>query len=120
MIQVDKIMAISQATKSINSHQHANNFKAILEQKRSVLTPNHPQVPTDASLGFKNVVNSMIDNHEQATKTVKTFMTRTDYSPDKLLMVQYKTGMLLLREQMFCKTAELSANTFKSFTQMQL
>lgn len=94
-----------------------SSFKDVLNEKRQAI-PENP--PSASSASLTNVVKDLMDNHEQATRTIKTFMTRTDYSADKLLAIQYKTGLLFLREQMFCKTAELSANTFKNFTQMQI
>ncbi len=96
----------------------SSSFKEILNQKRvDMSTPNPPSAPSST---VTNVVKDLMDNHEQATRTIKSFMTRTDYSVDKLLAIQYKTGLLFLREQMFCKTVEHSANTFKNFTQMQI
>jgi hypothetical protein len=100
------------------------SFKAVLAEKKDALksTPRDlaPRTLNTPSSSITDVVNHMVDNHEMAIKSVRTFMTRTDYSPEKLLAIQYKTGILFLREQMFSKTAELSANTVKNFTQMQV
>jgi hypothetical protein len=93
----------------------AESFKDVLQKKREMA-----QVNKLPEISLKHAVSDMIKNHEVATESIKTFMTRTDYSPEKLLKIQYKTGIFFLREQMFCKTAELSANTFKNFTQMQI
>jgi len=97
-----------------------SSFKDILLKKRQAIkTAPIPESETKTTT-LTHVVKDMMDNHEQATKSIKSFMTRTDYSVEKLLAMQYKTGLLFLREQMFCKTAELSASTFKNFTQMQI
>lgn len=122
---IDKISAIANVAKSGGIHSEVGSFKAVLDQKRASFksAPDNLQtaLSTNTSgIQIKSVVNDMVNNHEMATKSIKTFMTRTNYSPENLLAIQYKTGMLFLREQMFCKTAELSANTFKNFTQMQI
>lgn len=100
----------------------ASSFKALMQEKRAEKMPSDiVDVQTSKiTPSLKDAVVSMINHHEVASKSIKTFMTRTDYTPEKLLGIQYKTGLLFLREQMFCKTAELSANTFKNFTQMQV
>ena len=89
------------------------SFKEIFQEKRT-----NPE--SALGLSTKKLLDTMIDNHEQATQAVRTSMLRTDYTPEKLLNLQYKTGILFLREQMFSKTAELSARTLKNFIQMQV
>ena len=79
---------------------------------KMVVTPAHQTRPVSDS--FKDILQKKRD------KDINSFMDNTAYSPEKLLKVQYKTGVFFLREQMFCKTAELSANTLKNFTQMQI
>jgi hypothetical protein len=99
---------------NVKSQSNSNDFKtALLMAKKS---SQNPSAVADNSLSFINAVN----NHQKAIKTVEKFLVNTDYSPHKLLKIQYKTGVLFLREQMFCKTVELSANTIKNFTQMPL
>ena len=70
--------------------------------------------------GLNTAIEGMVKNNEQIVKTVRTVMTRTDYSPDRLLQVQYDVSVLLLHQQLLCRTAELGANTFKNFLQMQI
>jgi hypothetical protein len=79
-----------------------------------------PIAKIEQRLNLKTLTNGVINNHETATKAIKAFMTKSDYSPERLIAIQYRSGVLFLREQMYCKTAELSANTFKNFTQMQV
>ena len=77
-----------------------------------------PMGPTASTL--KKVLNNMVNNHEAALASIKEAMSNNDQSPEKLLNIQFKTGAFFLREQMFCKTAELFTNTLKNFTQMQV
>jgi|GEM_PF-2544892 len=102
-------------------HSDIGSFKNVLEKKGKEMRVTAADLlekkPTDL---LNHAINEMINNHEMATKSIKTSMARTNYSPEKLLAIQYKTGILFLREQMFSKTAELSANTLKNFTQMQV
>lgn len=101
-----KITAATQIAKVSLSKQQAGNFKKVLAQKNgSALT---------------TALTQAIKNHNNSAESFKKLMLKTDLSPNKLLKVQYKTSQLLLREQMFCKTAELSANTFKSVIQMPI
>jgi hypothetical protein len=116
-MDIAKIMATKAANKLHGNSIGRDSFKAVMDQKRAQrLSINKPQ----ENLNLKSMVNDVVKNHETAAQTIKTFMTRTDYSPERLIAIQYRTGLLFLREQMHCKTAELSANTFKNFTQMQL
>lgn len=92
---------------------HSNNLSSFSNFK-SVLSHTKNSKPQNLS-----IVNA-IDNHHKAVKTVEKFLNHDEYSPSKLLKVQYKTGILFLREQMFCKTVELSVNTIKNFIQMPL
>lgn len=122
---IDKIMATKTAglSSSMNGLE-TKSFKAVMDQKRTVtelpnLTLTPANIPTEP-VNLTSMVNDVVKNHELSTKTMQTFMARTDYNPERLLAIQYKTGVLFLREQMYCKTAELSANTFKNFTQMQI
>lgn len=94
----------------------SDSFKDILQKKRDL----NAVETQETNLSLKSTFKDIVNNHEQAAKAIKSFMSNTDYSPEKLLKVQYKTGVFFLREQMFCKTAELSANTLKNFTQMQI
>ncbi|HXW53714.1 MAG TPA: hypothetical protein VEL47_06385 [Myxococcota bacterium] len=123
-MDVSKIILGAKPIRPEAMHSQAGAFKAVLEEKRAKLSAVKEKLPLPSpektTSTWQNAVNEMIDNHEMATKSVKTFMTRTDYTPEKLLAIQYKTGLLFLREQMFSKTAELCANTFKNFTQMQV
>lgn len=122
-MSMEKVMAIKAVSKMGGLGQDAKGFKAIMEQKRINLEkPFHHQTasPKPNETNLKTIISEIVKNHEAANQSIKTFMTRTDYSPEKLLTVQYQTGVLFLREQMFCKTVELSANTFKNFTQMQV
>jgi hypothetical protein len=97
------------------------SFKQIMANKQEMSHAKPPpSAPTLSVNSWSRVLNDMAINHEAATKSIKSSMVRTNYTPEKLLNFQYETGILLLREQMFCKTAELSANTLKNFTQMQV
>lgn len=103
-------MAIAKIAAKTISHVNSpslSNFKSVMSHAKN----SKPQ-----SLSLVNA----IDNHHKAIKTVEKFLNHDEYSPSKLLKVQYKTGILFLREQMFCKTVELSANTIKNFIQMPL
>lgn len=116
-------MAVKNSMKATAVGYEKSAFKQVLDQQRTTMKPAQNaeiSLKEPKGLSIKKGFSYMINNHELATKSLKTFMTRTTYSPEQLLAVQYKTGVLLLREQMFCKTAELSANTFKNFTQMQI
>lgn len=121
-MSIAKIMSTHAAGK-LDAGTHASvSFKSIMNQKKveqeAAVVAEANKVPAD--LGVNNAAKALVNSHESAIKTVKTVMTRTDYSPERLLKIQYETGVLFLREQMLCKTAELSANTFKNFTQMQI
>lgn len=123
-MSIEKIGSIAAGSKLGSGSTASVSFKAVMDQKRAQLdaaaNPSEPkQLPE--SDGVKNATASnMVKTHEEAIKTVRTVMTRTDYSPERLLEVQYKTGVLFLREQMLVKTAELTANTVKNFTQTQV
>lgn len=86
-----------------------SSFKGILKRKQASI-----------SNGIEQTIAQVSRNHENSTRSLKSFMTEKNLSPTKLLAVQYETGILLLREQMFCKTAELCSNSLKNFTQMQV
>jgi hypothetical protein len=121
-MSLEKVLSVAKLPiKNASVGKELGSFKAIMENKRlehslNALSGTKPQ----ANLGFPKAINDMIHNHENAKEFLKTFLTRADYSPQALLQIQYKTGFLLLHEQMFCKTAELSANTLKTFIQMQI
>lgn len=121
------------ATSSLKNVAHLNNrfemFSKILNEKKVALpTPNAPLTKLPALVSpmghtasvFKKVLNNMVNNHEAALASIKEAMSNNDQSPEKLLNIQFKTGAFFLREQMFCKTAELFTNTLKNFTQMQV
>lgn len=91
----------------LNSKQHERLKTASVKEERQ---------PSPV----KKVLNEILTTHEITAQSLKISGSRTNYTPEKLLSFQYKTGFLLLREQMFARTAELSANTLKNFTQMQV
>lgn len=98
-------------------------FSQIFAQKKLhspavTKVPLAPMGPTASA--FKNILNNMVINHETAVSSIKKAMQTTEHSPEKLLKIQFKTGALFLREQMFCRVAELFTNTLKNFTQMQV
>lgn len=98
-------------------------FSQVFAQKKlqtppSLKVPIAPMGPTASA--FKNILNNMVINHETAVSSIKKAMVTTEHSPEKLLKIQFKTGALFLREQMFCRVAELFTNTLKNFTQMQV
>lgn len=98
-------------------------FSAVLEQKKidHLSSASIEGIASNTkAANLKKVLNDMMDNHTKAVSTVKDALATSEHSPDKLLQIQYKTGVFFLREQMFCKTAELCANTLKNFTQMQV
>jgi hypothetical protein len=68
----------------------------------------------------KNILDTMTNNHELATKFINNSISNKNYNPEILLNKQLTIGMILLREQMYARTVEISANTFKNFTQMQV
>lgn len=70
--------------------------------------------------GLNKIFTSVLSNHEASAKAMSSSLVRKDYTPEKLLKSQFSISMFLLREQMYTKTAELSANTLKNFTQMQV
>ena len=117
---IDKTSAIKAAGKLGAHASESSGFKAVMDQKRAHSDKFNKAQTLQEAPTLKTMVNDVVKNHEVAAQTVKTFMARTDYSPERLLAIQYRSGMLFLREQMYCKTAELSANTFKNFTQMQI
>lgn len=100
-------------------------FKEVYSQKKieapsplPTLSIKNAQAPGVTAL--KNVLNTMVNNHEAALSSIKEAMQVNHQSPEKLLKIQFKTGAYFLREQMFCKTAELFTNSLKNFTQMQV
>lgn len=95
------------ATKILN--QKDASFKQVLKDKQENLSQ---------KLG--KALDQITTENQQNAQTLKSFMSNSTHSPEKLLAIQYHTGVMLLREQMFSKTAELCSNTFKSFTQMQV
>ena len=114
-----KVINNKNLTKFECVHEDSKAFKAILLQKREArkFPPTLDLPKKDASsVPIIDAVNSMVSNHEMATKSLKTFMMQKNYSPEKLLSVHFKSNIFFLREQMFTKTAELSANTVKNFT----
>jgi hypothetical protein len=122
---IDKFAAIKTAGKLGTNSVDNNAFKAVMDQKRNAVDKisqgtSTPLIAKAVETNLKTMVNDVVKNHEAAAQTIKSFMARTDYSPERLLAIQYRTGVLFLREQMYCKTAELSATTFKNFTQMQV
>lgn len=114
---IEGVMAQKISSQSMEIKNPVESFKDVLLKKREALAEDaiHGQSPT-----IENAVRDAIKNHEMVTKSVKNYLSHTNYSPQKLLEVQYKTSVYFLREQMFCKIAELSTNTFKNFTQMQI
>lgn len=90
-----------------------DSFKSVMKQKMSA-----PKADLDQNITA--MVQKIHKNHHEATKIVKSFMNTKKYSPRDLLVVQYKTGVLLLREQMFFKSAEMISSTLKTFTQTQI
>lgn len=114
-MSINPVMAMKNNSRFLDIKHTSSAFKMMLDQKKAEKNMIKPP-----DLLLDHVMKGVIKNHEAANSSIKTFMTRTNYTPDRLLEIQYKTGMLFLREQMFCKTAELSANTFKNFTQMQV
>lgn len=121
---MDKISSIKHVA-SIKVQGPKNpNFKELLDKKRTsspvITNQDVPRVSGTNSMDVKNIIRTVVNDHEMATKTVRTFMTRSDYSPEKLISIQYRTGMLFLREQMLSKAAECTANALKGFTQMQV
>lgn len=77
--------------------------------------------PVRANLkSFKDVLSQIVENHQSATKIVEQSLNKDELSPQKLIKIQYKTGLFFLKEQTFCKTVEISAGSLKSFTQMQV
>lgn len=125
-MSIDKISAIKQIGKLEGVSAGGSGFKEIMAQKRDAaqkIADAGEVAPATAPAknGINQVITDAINNHENATNSIKDFIkTRTNYSPEKLLAIQYNTGIMLLREQMFTKTAELSANTLKNFSQMQV
>ena len=125
------IAPIKNAPKLEHSHK---TFSQVLAQKKAPSPEALPAVAPaslqkvqaiSAPMGttasaLKKVLNNMVNNHETALASIKEAMSNNDQSPEKLLTIQFKTGAFFLREQMFCKTAELFTNTLKNFTQMQV
>ena len=123
VINAPVLISKSNTVKAVECGYEGASFKSILASKKTAKIGG----PTMVSITQKKplpsineVVGKLINNHELATKSVRTAMVRTNYTPEQLLGLQYKTGMFFMAEQMFCKTAELSVNTFKNFTQMQV
>lgn len=102
---IGKVSAIG--TQAVLAEPKTKSFKDVLNQKR-------PSFALDKTLIQIN------DRHSEAMRTINSFMADQSLSPQKMLGIQYKTSLLLLREQMFCKTVESCSNTLKNFTQMQV
>jgi len=109
--------------KSVQKLQSSKTFSEVFAQKKvqAAHSPKLPPAPiSPTASAFKNILNNMVNNHEAAVASIKKAMVKTEHSPEKLLKIQFKTGALFLREQMFCRVAELFTNTLKNFTQMQV
>ena len=92
-----------------NNYQTGSRFSDILSQKKLI-----------SSSDINNFFTHILSNHQASAQAINTSLIRKDYTPQKLLESQFTISMFLLREQMYTKTAELSANTLKNFTQMQV
>jgi hypothetical protein len=91
-------------------------FKNILDKKmvaKKDLTISKPE-------NWQQLLSDAMTNHDKITKAVKTSLQKTNFTPDQLLKVQFKTSLFLLKEQFFCKTVEQTASAMKNFAQMQV
>lgn len=107
---------------TINKSQVHKTFSQVFTEKKAAIKPNKVAMrPPElkASL-MKSAIDKMTINHEKAMLSVKKAIHSQEHSPEKLLKIQYKTGALFLREQMYCRVAELFTTTIKNFTQMQV
>ncbi len=101
----------------------SSRFADVLTQKKTqnVKALGNPLIaPHGPQTGFNKIFTTILSNHEASAKAMSSSLVRKDYTPEKLLKSQFNISMFLLREQMYTKTAELSANTLKNFTQMQV
>jgi hypothetical protein len=110
-----KISVATAVPKIPKSYEPGKSFAHIFAEKKNIQAIN-----ADTHGGVQKVFQDMLVNHQAATKTLKSSLVSSDYSPDKLLKRQFTLGMFLLREQMYAKTVELTANSLKNFTQMQV
>ena len=121
---IESVIAANQAAnKSAVLGQNGAKFKQILEKKlraQEIPGDNSLKIKAEPVVGLKKIAHEIVSGHNSVMKLVKNAATRTNYKPQELLSIQYKTGFLFLRVQMYSKTAENSANAFKQFTQMQV
>jgi len=105
------------------SSQSGTRFADVLAQKKPQdvgVSANPLAFPHGQQRGINKIFTNILSNHEASAKAMNSSLIRKEYTPEKLLKSQFNISMFLLREQMYTKTAELSANTLKNFTQMQV
>ncbi len=121
---IQKIATVAQSITKLgaNTIENNNSFKSIMAKKRAVVEKidQVANMKPPQNISIHSLTQEVVHNHQKAMQTIKTFMTRTDYTPDRIIAIQYQSGILFLREQMYSKAAEQSANTFKNFSQMQV
>lgn len=113
------IMAKQAVGASAQPSFQEKSFKDILHSKMAQQKPS-PEQEQSASLSLKDGINHVIKEHELNKTIIKQALMASDHSPENMLKIQYKTGVFFLREQMLCKVVELSANSLKNFTQMNI
>lgn len=96
----------------INSASN-NKFAELLKNKTK--NQNSPKANFLAQ-GYQEFNKS----HQSAIKSVELALKNDIMNPNKLVKIQYKTGMFFLREQILTKATEMSANSLKNFTQLQV
>lgn len=116
---IQAIMAKQTLGASAQPSFQEKSFKDILHSKMAEqkVSPEHDP---SASLSIRDGINHVIQEHELNKTTIKKALMASDHSPENMLKIQYKTGVFFLREQMLCKVVELSANSLKNFTQMNI
>lgn len=106
--------------------QPGSSFAQILAQKKASIAPLNissslvPPASTSRSLSINKLFDHILSNHESVNAAMQSSVVKKRYSPEELLEKQFEIGTLLLREQMYAKTAESLTNSLKNFTQMQV
>ncbi|MCA9507350.1 MAG: hypothetical protein KC505_02885 [Myxococcales bacterium] len=117
---IGQVVHAKKTAVGVKSTGGSTSFKELLNSKQKEHSIKSQHQGFGVAQPLKKVINEMVDNHKLTTQALKSSRVRSSYAPEKLLNFQYKVGFLLLKQQMFARTAESCASTLKNFTQMQV
>lgn len=107
------------AHKSVSA-TNTKSFADVVQSKMNKVQPSGLELIDNAKFALKNTAREVAREHRVALQTIEKSFAENKLSPEHLLRLQYSTGMIFIRQQMFCKTAELAANTFNQMIKMQI